>query len=424
MTQPENAHSDKPRPETTTREPSNSPDHRTPEQVDDSALVALARQLASTPSESGNEKQAIELVADAMRTAGLQVTVDRSGNAIGTIGRGEPGAPRLLIDGHIDSIPLHSEQSWRVDPFGGVIEGDRLYGLGICDQKASIAAAIYGVASQRGVLADSPGLVAVVASVGEENMEGAALSEAVEAVGPSVVITTEPNDTRLAVGQRGRAKVELEVVGRACHAGHVKQGINAAEALAAVITMLREAERPHHPQLGYRDVTCIDVTSWPYPSVSTVPGQALARFDARFLPGETEESLHQLIRDTAAKALAGWAEAPTVTVRTVMADFTTYTGVRYEVGEFAAAWWTEGPVVASAQQALAAAGLDPTPMSYSFCTNGSYTAGKLKIPTLGFGVGEEHIAHQANEYVTLTSLRRGAQGLAALAPQLTAPEQR
>jgi acetylornithine deacetylase/succinyl-diaminopimelate desuccinylase-like protein len=78
---------------------------------------------------------------------------------------------------------------------------------------------------------------------------------------------------------------------------------------------------------------------------------------------------------------------------------------------------------AQAQRALTAAGLDPTPMSYSlfFCINGSYTAGMLSIPTIGFGVGEEHIAHQANEYVTLSSLRRGAKGLSALSAELIAP---
>jgi putative selenium metabolism hydrolase len=386
--------------------------------IDDDELIKLARLLAVTPSQSGDEERAINLVAEAMDAAGFHVTVDRSGNAIGTIGQGHSGSPRLLIDGHIDTIPLHSEDSWRVDPFGGVIEDERLYGLGICDQKASIAAAIHGVAAKHDELASSPGLVAVVASVGEENMEGAALSEAVSVVEPTVVITTEPNDTRLAVGQRGRAKVEVEVLGRACHAGHVAQGVNAAEGLAALVEAIRRVERPQHPQLGYRDITCIDLRSWPYPSVSTVPGRAVARLDARFLPEETEETLHELLRETAAKAWASWAEPPTIDVRTVLADFTTYTGVRYVVGEFAHAWWTEGPVVESAQRALTAAGLDPTPMFYSFCTNGSYTAGKLSLPTLGFGVGEEHIAHQANEYVTLSSLRRGARGLGALATEL------
>ena len=51
------------------------------------------------------------------------------------------------------------------------------------------------------------------------------------------------------------------------------------------------------------------------------------------------------------------------------------------------------------QQATAAlrdAGLDPTPTHYSFCTNGSYAAGVCGIPTIGFGVGLEAMAHQVS----------------------------
>src|SRR5277367_4648721 len=86
---------------------------------DAGATVRLARRLAMTWSESSHEQAAVELVVAAMRAAGMQAKIDASGNAVGTIGRGRPGAPRLLIDGHIDSIPLHSEDRWSVDPFGG-----------------------------------------------------------------------------------------------------------------------------------------------------------------------------------------------------------------------------------------------------------------------------------------------------------------
>jgi len=61
-------------------------------------------------------------------------------------------------------------------------------------------------------------------------------------------------------------------------------------------------EHPTHPQLGRRDLTCIDVASRPFPSVSTVPGWAEARFDCRFLPGETPESVCGLLRDAATRA--------------------------------------------------------------------------------------------------------------------------
>jgi putative selenium metabolism hydrolase len=367
---------------------------------------------------SGNEEAAVQLVADWMRAAGFDdVRIDDAGNAIGVAGRGD--GPRLLIDGHIDSIPLHSVERWSVDPFGGEVRDGKLYGLGICDQKASIAAAAHGVAAarQEGRIT---GQVAVVASVCEEEMEGQALAGAVDWFRPDVVITTEPNDTRLGIGQRGRAKVSVRVTGRACHAGHAREGLNAAQALAELIVEADAIEHPTHAQLGRRDLTCIDIASLPFPSVSTVPGYAEARFDCRFLPGETPESVCALLRGAADRAWSSWDERPGLEVGLVEATFATWTGAAFSTPEFCHAWWTDesSPLVSAATSALREAALDPTPTHYSFCTNGSLTAGLLGIPTIGFGVGLEHIAHQVDEYVTLDSLAAGVRGYAALAAHL------
>jgi putative selenium metabolism hydrolase len=382
------------------------------------SVLELARQLAMTESVSGNEGAAVQLVTDSMRDVGFDdVRIDPAGNAIGIAGSGD--GPRLLIDGHIDSIPLHSIERWTVDPFGGEVHDGKLYGLGICDQKASIAAATFGVvAAQRA--GRIRGQVAVVASVCEEEMEGQALASVVEAFQPDVVITSEPNDTRLGIGQRGRAKAFVRITGRACHAGHARQGLNAAQALAALIVEAGTIEHPTHPQLGRRDLTCIDVASLPFPSVSTVPGYAEARFDCRFLPEETPESVCALLRDAATRAWADWDEQPTLEVGLVEATFATWTGARFSTPEFCHAWWTDesSPVVTAATRAMVEAGLDPTPTHYSFCTNGSLTAGLLGIPTIGFGVGLEHIAHQVDEFVTLDSLAAGVRGYEALAAQL------
>jgi putative selenium metabolism hydrolase len=381
--------------------------------------LPLARALAQTPSVSGDEEAAVRLVVAAMQEVGFdEVHIDTAGNAVGVV-RGGSG-PKLLIDGHIDSIPLHSADRWTVDPFAGAIEDGRLYGLGICDQKASIAAAVHGVAAAAG-RRRLGGDVAVVASVCEEAMEGEGLAEAVEWFGPDVVITSEPNDTRLGIGQRGRAKIEVTVTGRACHAGHAREGLNAAHALAELVVEANRIEHPVHPDLGIRDLTVIDLASWPYPSVSTVPGMARARFDCRFLPGETQESLIVLLERCAARAWAGWTEKPGLEVELVKAVFTSWTGAAFKADEFCHAWWTDesSEIVARAKQAMSAAGLDPTPTHYSFCTNGSLTAGLLGIPTLGFGVGLEQMAHQVDEYVTLASLAAGERGYETMAAALT-----
>jgi putative selenium metabolism hydrolase len=389
--------------------------------VDDPGLVEFATALARTPSVSTGEQAAVELAASRFRGLGFdRVEIDSTGNAIGVFGSG--AQPRLLIDGHIDSIPLHSEARWTVDPFGGTIRDGRLYGLGICDQKGSIAAAAYGVAAARRTGAFA-GTVALVASVCEEEIEGAALAGFVEQFDPDFAITSEPSDTRLCIGQRGRCKLEMRVIGRACHAGHASRGLNAAEAIAEAISEIRRVEHPTHRHLGHRDITCIDLMSSPYPSVSTVPGEVVARFDCRFLPGETPESLIGTLQACADRAWSGWSEQPRLLLSVVQADFDTWTGQHLTAPEFEKAWWTEedSHLVTTSRRALESIELESTPTHYSFCTNGSYLAGERGIPTIGFGVGLEHMAHQVDEYITLDSLRSGAQGYAALAAALTQP---
>jgi len=389
--------------------------------VDDAGLVEFATALASTPSVSTGEQAAVELAVARFAALGFdQVEIDPVGNAIGIFGSG--AQPRLLIDGHIDSIPLHSQARWTVDPFGGTIRDGRLYGLGICDQKGSIAAAAYGLAAARrnGSFA---GTVALIASVCEEEIEGAAMAGFVERFQPDFAVTSEPSDTRLCIGQRGRCKIEMRVGGRACHAGHARQGLNAVEAIAEVITQIRRIEQPTHPHLGHRDITCIDLMSAPYPSVSTVPGEAVARFDCRFLPGETPESLIATLTGCAERAWSDWSEQPGLDITVVQAEFATWKGQHMSAAEFEKAWWTEedSHLVTSSRRALDSVGLVSTPTHYSFCTNGSYLAGERGIPTIGFGVGLEHMAHQVDEYITLDSLRAGAQGFAALATALAGP---
>ncbi|MDQ6615334.1 MAG: M20/M25/M40 family metallo-hydrolase [Actinomycetota bacterium] len=238
----------------------------------------------------------------------------------------------------------------------------------------------------------------------------------VEQFQPDCAITTEPSDTRLCIGQRGRCKLEMRVTGRPCHAGHARHGLNAVDAVAALINEIRHLEHPSHPHLGRRDITCIDLVSAPYPSVSTV-GEAVARVDCRFLPGETPETLIGALEGCGRRAWAEWNEQPQLQLAVVQADFDTWTERHLTAAEFEKAWWTEeqSPLVASSRRALERVGLESAPTHYSFCTNGSYLAGERSIPTIGFGVGLEHMAHQVDEFITLDSLRAGAQGYAALA---------
>src|SRR6476661_5476762 len=156
--------------------------------------------LESTP---GREEAVVGRIVEEMRRLGYEdAHVDEAGNAVGRVGH---GSPVLLIDSHIDTIPMHSRGRWTRDPLAATIADGRIWGLGTCDMKGSAAASIYGVA-QLAASETLTGTIYVVCSIAEEMMEGAALRTTVEACAPDVVVIGEPTDLRVCNGQRGRAK--------------------------------------------------------------------------------------------------------------------------------------------------------------------------------------------------------------------------
>ena len=48
---------------------------------------------------------------------------------VNAVRRGSGGGRSLILSGHIDTVPVGAA-AWTRDPFGGAIEGNRLYGRG------------------------------------------------------------------------------------------------------------------------------------------------------------------------------------------------------------------------------------------------------------------------------------------------------
>ena len=381
--------------------------------TEDAHLLEFVRDLVRIDSTPGREKQVVGRIAEEMRQLGYDdAYVDEAGNAVGRVGE---GGPVVLIDCHVDTIPNHSPGRWTHEPFAADVAGGRVYGLGVCDMKASAAASIYGVARLITSGKRPAGTVYVVSSIAEEMMEGAALAYTFDRCHPDAVVIGEPSELRLCIGQRGRAKLEVEVKGEACHAGHAEVGINAAEWMAELVRSVAALEHPTHPVLGKRSVTLIDIHSEPYPSVSTVPASCLARFDCRFAPGETEQTLVELV----SRQAEGWSRRdrpPGFDCHVYVAEFETFNGRRYAVAEYAAAWLTpaDSAIVTASLSGLESAGLPAQTATYGFCTNGSLTAGLRGVPTVGYGIGREQEAHTVDEYVDLANLYRGAAGYQAI----------
>jgi len=352
------------------------------------------------------------LVAAEMKSLGFAVESDEMGNVVGTLDLG-PG-PVVLFDAHMDTVSVADPTAWTRDP-RGEISDHRLYGRGAMDMKGPLASAIHGVAQCRH---QTQGRLVVCATVSEELVEGPALIHVAQKVQPDAVVICEATSLRVAHGQRGRAEICIDVFGRATHSSRPELGINALDALCNALVALQDLPLPSHPVLGRAILVATDIASKPYPALSVVPDFATATLDRRTLPGESEDEIVTAIASSVNAAIAGTGARAKVAV--ARDDFTTYSGMRVSAPNFASAWFfpDSDPVVRTAVAGLARNGLASSLTVYSFCTNGSGTAGLLGIPTIGYGPGVEELAHRPDEHIEIDDLLNGARGYAAIATAL------
>jgi putative selenium metabolism hydrolase len=362
--------------------------------------IELTQRLVQTPGLSGAEGEVADRVEDAMNALGFRsVFRDELGDVVGFVGP-QSEKTALLLDAHMDVVPVAGK--WRMDPFGGEIVDGRLYGRGSTDMKGALAAAICGAAAaaKSGRLSRQ---VAVSATVLEETLEGAALGAVVESVRPEQVVICEPSNLTIKLGQKGRAEILLTVEGIPAHAAFPARGKNPILLAAKGLAALDKIELPKDPFIGEAILVATEIISDPYPSISLIPSQVTVRFDRRTLPGETEEVILDQILNVL-KRIDDRAFSLAVTRDRVRA----YTGKAIEAPRLFVAWKVEKdiPLVKAAEAGVIAAGLAPEFGSWGFCTNGSETAGKRKIPTIGLGPGIEDDAHIADESISVEELRK------------------
>ncbi|HKG24685.1 MAG TPA: M20/M25/M40 family metallo-hydrolase, partial [Thermomicrobiales bacterium] len=112
------------------------------ESSDQEEAAALTAVLVSHRSYPGEEAGVQAAVADWFAAQALspklQSTAPDRPNVVVRIENGP--SPTLLLNGHVDTVL--AVEGWSSDPWQARREGDRLYGLGACDMKSGVAAAM------------------------------------------------------------------------------------------------------------------------------------------------------------------------------------------------------------------------------------------------------------------------------------------
>lgn len=369
-------------------------------------VIELCREMIQTRSYSGQEQNAGKVLEKFFRANGFdEVIRDRYGDVIGHIRGSQPG-PRILFDGHMDTVPVSDEGEWPFPPFAGVISDGRIYGRGTSDMKGALSAMACAAAFYREETdGNFPGDIYVAGVVHEECFEGVAARSISEIVKPDYVVIGEASGLNLKIGQRGRAEIVVETFGRAAHSANPEKGINAVYKMAKVIEEIRKLVPPEHPVLGKGILELTDIKSSPYPGASVVPEYCRATYDRRLLTGETREDVLRPLQELCEKMKK---EDPELNVKVSFAKGKEicYTGNEIEGERFFPGWLFDQKesYIQDVYHALTENGYTPEITQYNFCTNGSHYAGEAGIRTIGLGPSRENLAHTVGEYIEVDQL--------------------
>jgi len=369
----------------------------------DETAANLGR-LVRIPSLSGQEREVNAELARQLREAGFdEVTIDPLGNVIGRLGHG----PRVLaIDAHMDTVDVGDRANWEFDPFSGEVRDGYVLGRGSVDQEGGAAAFVTAgrIVKELG-LGDRLTLLCT-GTVMEEDCDGLCWKYLIEEGGlrPDLVICTEPTNLGVYRGHRGRMEIAVSFRGRSAHGSAPERGVNAVYAAAHACRAIEQlhGRLASDPFLGQGSLTVTEFRS-SGPSLCAVPDQARLHLDRRLTAGETRESALAEIR-----ALVAGAEAE---VEVLHYDGLAYTGLRYGMEKYYPTWTipADHPAV---REGVAVAGElfgeAPRVDRWTFSTNGIAINGLHHIPVIGYGPGDEVLAHAPNEKVPVDHLVRAA----------------
>ena len=324
-------------------------------------VVALTRALVDIDSTTGREGDAGRWLADYLRGRGFAVTeqrVDTSRfNVIATV-----ADPLVVFSTHFDCVPPF---------FPSRVSGERIHGRGACDAKGILAAMVAAADRLRREGESRVGLVFVV---GEERGSDGAREANKFANRSRFLIDGEPTDNRLGLATRGVLRLKLRASGRAAHSSFPELGESAIDKLLDALIELRSVALPADPLLGQTHYTVGLISGGVAPNVVSPSAEAEVMF-------RTVSDAEQVRR--AVKVLG-----PRVEIEDVL----------------------EVPPV----RLKSVPGFDTS--VFPFTTDIPFLSAWGE-PLL-FGPGSIHLAHTADEYVTLPELDAAVDHYAALARAL------
>ena len=328
----------------------------------------------------------------------------------GHLGNPTSGGRRVMIAGHIDTVPPGDRSRWTTDPFGGDIRDGKLYGRGAADMKGGLIAGLAAVRAISEHEAELAGQVTLL-SVPSEEDGGTGMLAAIRAgYTADMAVITEPTHLDVVTAQAGAVTFRITVPGRSTHAAFRLSGVSAIEKAYVLHQALLADERRRNDSESDPTMRALRL---PYPTnvgvihggewSSTVPEHATieGRYGVRI--GETLADAEKDLRTAIATACEAdeWLSEHRAVVE-------------ISGGRFASA---NVPITHDLPASLRQAAGDTLGRRPDF-TGVPYGADMRLLvhqgatPTVLYGPGDARTAHSTDEHVSLRDVAACARTLA------------
>ena len=180
-----------------------------------SESISLLQRLIKTPSFSGEESEAADLVQQYL--SGYSIKTKRAGNNVWCYNKFyDPAKPTILLNSHLDTVKPND--GYTNDPFCPKIAGGCLYGLGSNDAGGclvSLIAAFLHFYSYQGLGFN----LCLAATAEEENSGDNGIKSILPLLGKlELAIVGEPTLLQMAIAEKGNLVIDCLCTGRSGHA--------------------------------------------------------------------------------------------------------------------------------------------------------------------------------------------------------------
>ena len=342
-------------------------------------VVTLTRHLVDLESVSRHEQAIADAVEQALRAL-PHLTVTRHGHTV--VARTELGrAERVVLAGHLDTVPLNDNLPSRLDEESGL-----LHGLGTCDMKGGDAVILRLAATVPEPVRDVT-FVLYEAEEIDEVFNGLRMLTEVEPalLEADFAILMEPSNAVVEAGCQGTLRVEVRATGERAHSARSWKGVNAIHRAAPVLERLNDYQerRPVIDGLEYREgLNAVAIRGGVAGNV--LPDECVVEVNHRFAPDRSPEEAEAFVREV-------------------------FDGFDVRLTDLAPAA-LPGLDRPAARAFVEAVGGEVNP-KFGWTDVARFTA--LGVPAVNYGPGDPLLAHTREEHVPVAQVRECEQRLRA-----------